>query len=110
MALWATALSSCAGSGQITNARICLEIPFKDGPEGACVWSQSHKTELVNKDAWKAQRPTMLMIDAKSWTEIKKDWLRACRVAGPDCNLQVDSVDRVIRAIDELAKKFIPLP
>jgi len=52
----------------------------------------------------------MLMIDAKSWTEIKKDWLQACRVAGPDCNLQVDSVDKVIRAIDEMAKKLIPLP
>lgn len=52
----------------------------------------------------------MLMIDAKSWTDIKTDWLKACRVAGPDCNLTVQSVDTVIRAIDDLAKKFIPLP
>ena len=44
----------------------------------------------------------MLMIDAKSWTEIKKDWLKACRIAGPNCNAQVDSVDAVIQALDKI--------
>lgn len=102
----ALGLSACAG-GPVTNARICAEIPFVDGPEGACMWTVSRKTELVNADDWKKARPKMLMIDAKSWTEIKKDWLKACRIAGPKCNVQVDSVDSVIKAIDSIASKVL---
>lgn len=108
--LLATALnlSACAGSGKITNARICAEIPFRDGPEGACVWTVSRKTELVNAKDWAEQRPLMLMIDAKSWTEIKKDWLKACRIAGPECNVYVQSVDSVIQAIDKVVETMLP--
>ena len=99
-------LSACAG-GPVTNARICSEIPFLDGPEGACVWTVSRKTELVSAPEWAKQRPTMLMIDAKSWTEIKKDWLKACRMAGPDCNVAVDSVDKVVKALDSIASQVM---
>ena len=107
LALWVVlSLSGCAGN-TVTNARVCAEIPFLDGPEGACVWTVSQKTELVNATEWRKQRPTMLMIDAKSWTEIKRDWLRACRLAGPDCNVHVDSVDRVIKALDEIASQVL---
>lgn len=102
-------LVSCAGSGQITNARICIEIPFIDGPEGACNWTVTPKPQLVNAADWKIQRKTMLMIDAVSWTQIKLDWLKACRVAGPDCNIQVDSVDSVITALDAILKDASPL-
>lgn len=102
----ALSLSACAG-GPVTNARVCAEIPFLDGPEGACVWTVTQKTELINAEAWRKQRPTMLMIDAKSWTEIKKDWLKACRIAGPDCNVQVDSVDRVVKALDSIAGQVL---
>ena len=98
-------ISGCA-SGPVTNARVCAEIPFLDGPEGACVWTVTQKTELVNAQTWASQRPLMLMIDAKSWTEIKKDWLKACRLAGSTCNVQVDSIDRVIKGLDEMVKKF----
>jgi len=80
-----------------------------DGAEGACVWSQSHKKELVNASDWKLQRPTMLMIDAKSWTDIKLDWLKACRIAGPDCNVAVKSVDDVIQALDKILKTVMPV-
>jgi len=103
----ALVISACAG-GPVTNARICAEIPFIDGPEGACVWTVTQKTELVNATEWSKQRPTMLMIDAKSWTEIKKDWLKACHLAGPDCNVAVDSVDKVIRALDEMVRQIQP--
>lgn len=91
----------CA-SKPVTNARICAEIPFLDGAEGACVWTVTQKTELIDAETWAAQRPFMLMIDAKSWTEIKKDWLKACRIAGPDCNVQVESVDSVIKSLDKI--------
>lgn len=95
-------LSGCAG-GPVTNARICSEIPFIDGPEGACVWTVTRKQELIGAKEWAEKRPKMLMIDAQSWTEIKKDWLKACRMAGPDCNVAVDSVDSVIKALDKVA-------
>lgn len=109
MVLLALNLSSCAGSGRITNARICAEIPFRDGPEGACVWTVSRKTELVDAKDWAKQRPLMLMIDAKSWTEIKKDWLKACRTAGSECNVHVQNVDYVIQAIDKVVGAMLPL-
>lgn len=86
-----------------------MEIPFLDGPEGACVWSQSHKQELIDAATWKQKRPTMLMIDADSWTNIKLDWLKACRIAGPDCNVAVQSVDDVIQALDKILKTVMPL-
>ena len=95
-------LTGCAG-GPVTNARICAEIPFIDGPEGACVWTVTRKSELIGSKEWVAKRPKMLMIDAQSWTEIKKDWLKACRMAGPDCNVTVDSVDKTIKALDSMA-------
>lgn len=94
----------------MTNARVCAEIPFVDGPEGACVWTVSQKTELVNAADWQKQRPFMLMIDAESWTDIKKDWLKACRLAGPDCNVAVDSVDKVVKALDQIAGAILKTP
>jgi len=89
---------------------VCLEIPFRDGPEGACANTVTHEKKLIGAEKWKSMRPFMIMIDADSWTEIKKDWLTACRMAGPDCNVAVNSVDKVVRDLDELAKKLIPRP
>lgn len=101
----ALSLSACAG-GPVTNARICAEIPFIDAPEGACQWTVTRKQELIGAEEWKKMRPKMLMIDATSWTEIKKDWLKGCRMAGPDCNVQVESVDSVIKKIDAMANQI----
>jgi hypothetical protein len=83
----------------VTNARICSEIPFQDGAEGACVWTVSRKTELIDSKKWSEMRPKMLMIDAHSWTEIKKDWLKACRAVGKNCNVEVQSVDTVVASL-----------
>lgn len=108
LVLLATALSSCATPGPVTNARVCAEIPFLDGPEGACVWTVTRKTELVPAAEWASERKLMLMIDARSWTDIKLDWLKACRIAGPNCNVQVQSVDSVIQALDAAVKALYP--
>lgn len=105
----ALTLSACAG-GPVTNARICAEIPFIDGPEAACQWTVTRKQELIGAAEWKLKRPKMLMIDAQSWTEIKKDWLKACRMAGPDCNVAVDSVDAVIKSLDKIAGSVLKTP
>ena len=103
-------LSSCAHNGPITPGEICVEIPFIDAPEGACVHTVNRKASLVSAEKWKERRKTMLMIDSKYWTEIKKDWLKACRYAGPQCNVMVDSIEQIIRSMDAVAKKLIPLP
>lgn len=86
-----------------------MEIPFLDGPEGACVHTVNRKAAIVPAKEWADRRKIMLMIDARYWTEIKKDWLKACRIAGPDCNVQVNSVDTVIQELDKAAKKLFPL-
>lgn len=80
-----------------------------DGAEGACAETVTHKTRLIKASEWEKTRPFMLMISAKSWTQIKKDWLEGCRMAGPNCNVQVESVEKVIRALDEMAKRLLPL-
>lgn len=71
------------------------------------MWTVSRKQELISAKDWAEKRPKMLMIDAQSWTEIKKDWLKACRMAGPDCNVAVDSVDSVVKALDAIASQVL---
>jgi len=100
------AISACAGS-PVTNARICAEIPFLDGPEAACVWTVSQKKEFIGAKEWAQKRPKMLMIDAQSWTNIKTDWLKACRKVGAKCDVQVDSVDSVIQGLDKISEKIL---
>lgn len=94
--------TGCATT-EIPNVRLCAEIPFIDAPEGACIWTVTHKEEIITPGKWKELRPYMLMLDPDGWAAIKKNWLEACRIAGPDCNVQVDSVEKVIRALDALA-------
>ncbi len=103
----ALALNSCASPGKITNAEICIPIPFVDGEEGACIMTVTREKRLVNKEQWAKEKPFMLMINAKYWTDIKKDWIQTCRYAGPKCNVQVESVDNAIRLIDDLAKRIL---
>lgn len=101
----ALVISGCASSGGVTSVDPCVEIPFVDGAEGACTNTVTHKSYLVPADKWKEMRPKMIMIRSSDWTKIKVDWLKACRIAGPDCPVMVDSVDKVIRQLDQLASK-----
>lgn len=100
------ALSGCAGA-PVTKVNICSEIPFLDGPEGACANTVTRESKLISAEDWKKMRPYMLMIHVDDWSAIRKDWLRACRIAGPDCNVQVESVDKVIKAIDKIVKSIV---
>lgn len=104
----ALVLASCSHGGPIVPGEIFLEIPFEDGAEGAGIDVISRKTRLVPTDEWERMRPYMLMIHAKYWTEIKKSWLKACRLVGPECNVQVESVDKVILALDAILKNVFP--
>lgn len=94
-------LSGCA-NGPVTEVEPCVEIPFIDAPEGACTNTVTQKAYLVSAADWKKERPTMIMLRARDWTKIKKDWLKACRIAGPNCNVQVQTVDDAIRKLDQI--------
>lgn len=106
----ALALSSCAHNGPVSKAELCLEIPFVDGAEAACAHTITRKTRLIGAKEWKEERPYYLMIHAKYWTDIKLDWLKACRLAGPDCNVAVKSIDDLIQALDKILKQVLPKP
>lgn len=99
-------LVGCA-SAEIPKIKMHAEIPFLDGPEGVWVETVTHKKGTINSLEWKKKRPTMIMIDPEGWTVIKKNWLEACRAAGDNCNVQVDSIDKVILKLDELAREVL---
>ena len=93
-------INACTLPARITDVDICIEIPFLDGPEGACTNSVKGKSYLVSHEKWTKMRPGMLMLDAKHWTKIKLDWLKACRMAKRDgakkCNIQLKSIDKAV--------------
>jgi hypothetical protein len=59
---------------------------------------------------WEAKRPYLLCVDDQGWADIKLQWLQSCRIAGPDCNLKVESIDKLVRELDEIAKKVMVIP
>lgn len=79
-----------------------------DAPEGVCVDTVTRVARHIPAAEWKKMRPFMLMVNAKYWTNIKIDWLKACRIAGPNCNVQVDSVDSAIQKLDQILKELFP--
>lgn len=109
MVLWATLLG-CSSAGKITQVEPCVEIPFIDGPEGACTNNVTHKSYLVNADEWAKQRPKMIMLRGSDWTKIKLDWLKGCRMLvrdGKSCEVALDSIDKAIQTLDQMASKLI---
>lgn len=99
-------LVACATT-EIPNVKVYKEIPFLDAAEGVYVETLSGQEGLVNANDWAAKRPYMLMLDPEGWTEIKKKWLEACRYAGDECNMEVESIDKVIRLLDSIARAVI---
>lgn len=85
---------------------MCVEIPFVDGAEGACAWTVKGKSHLVTQEDWNKIKPTMIMIESKYWSEIKLQWMKACRVAGAECNVALDSVDKTIKNLDVLLNQY----
>lgn len=99
-------LSACS-TVQIPNVKIHAEIPFQDGAEAAFIETVSHEKGIIPNHQWEAQRPYMLMIHIDDWSEIKKSWYSACRIAGPKCNVAVDSIDGIVRQLDGLARQVM---
>lgn len=99
-------LSGCATGRGVVEVHPCIEIPFKDGPEGACTNTVNHQAYLVPHDKWIKLRPTMIMLRASDWTKIKRDWLKGCRMLTQNdkkCNVAVDSIDRAVRQLSSIA-------
>lgn len=100
------ALSSCSGF-KITKGDICKEIPFIDAPEGYCATNTHPVTSKhIPAKEWADFRTTALMISPEFYTEIKKNWLKACR-KDEECVKQLHSIDSVIQALDQLTKRII---
>lgn len=101
-------LSSCALTGStVPSVEVCVEIPFTDAPEGACVNTTTRKVRVVDAKTWALRRRTMVMVDSKDWSKIKLEWKKACRVAGEQCNIQLDSVDRMIKGLDNILETVL---
>ena len=101
-------LSSCAlTGGTVPSVEVCVEIPFVDAPEGACVNTTTHKIRLIDAKNWALRRRTMVMVDSKDWSKIKLEWKKACRVAGEQCNIQLESVDRMIQGLDQVVEMIL---
>lgn len=89
------------------SVEVCVEIPFVDAPEGACVNTTTHKVRLIDSKTWALRRRTMVMVDSKDWSKIKLEWKKACRVAGEQCNIQLESVDRMINGLDQVVEMIL---
>lgn len=77
-----------------------------DGAEGACSTTVSRKKYIIPKDEWKEKRPKMIMVEAKNWSIIKLEWKKQCRVLGDECNVMLESVDKMINGLDNILKQY----
>ncbi len=106
LALLVMVIPACQTSS-IPNGEVCMEIPFVDAPEGACIETVTHKESLIGAAEWAKRKPFMLSIGPEFWAKIKTNWLEACRMAGPDCTTQVDSIAGLIEKLDKIAGAVI---
>lgn len=90
----------------IPDIEICAEIPFQDGPEGACATNLSKKTRIIPTQEWVESRPTMIMISAENYSAIKISWKKACRAFKANCDHEMKSIDDIIRGLDEILKEI----
>lgn len=108
LSLTSVLLSSCALTGStVPSVEVCVEIPFVDAPEGACVNTITQNVRLIDAKTWALRRRTMVMVDSKDWSKIKLEWKKACRVAGEQCNIQLESVDRMIQGLDNVLEVLL---
>lgn len=94
-------------STQIPNVTFYAEIPFKDCPEGVFVESLTKKTGMISCADWAKKRPLMIMVDPDGKKKIFGQWSEACRYAGGDCNVQLDSVRTTVEALDKIAERVL---
>lgn len=56
-------------------------------------------------DEWEKLKPELLCIDASGWRAIKENWLKACVLSGKNCNVQIQTIDQIVRQLDAIAKQ-----
>lgn len=101
-------LFGCGHNQKIPNVAVYRELPFGPGEDEALeVWTLKDDYRIVEPEEWARIRPYMLMIPPQTWSEIKKGWLSACRIAGPNCTHEVESVDKFVKHLDDIVKGFV---
>lgn len=109
-------VSACAT--KIPNVRVYKPIPFKcatangvvyECPEAVFVDSLTHKEGWLNTKQTAEKIPYWIALDPEGWTSIKNQWYEACRYARDKngCTAQVESVDKLIRLLDDIARQMI---
>lgn len=89
------------------NIRFYAEIPFRDCAEGVYVESVSRLKGFIPCKEWTRKRPFMIMIDPDGKKEIFKQWNKACRYAGEDCEIQLKSVMEMAEKLDKIAETIL---
>lgn len=82
---------------------IYKELPFSG--KALEVYTVSDKYRILEKSEWDAIRPWGLVIMPQGWAEIKKSWLRACLIAGRQCQQHVEAVGDFVDYLDNLFEK-----
>lgn len=99
-------LSACAGF-KITKGEVCKEIPFVDAPEGVCATNTYPvKSRWLPANEWTKFKVEALMISPEFWTEIKKNWLKACR-QDDDCVKELETIDSAIQQLNNLGNSVL---
>lgn len=93
----------------IPDVAVYRELPFGDEPEALEVWTLRDDYKILPTEVWLEMRPYMLMIPPETWTAIKKSWLKACIMAGPDCEQEMQSIDNFIKQLDGIVEKAMSL-
>ena len=82
---------------------ICAEINLG---KGYCVNTIKNEEYEISDEkpfkgkTWWELRPTMIMVPADSWKEIKSFIIRVCKMTGK-CNTNITDWERTVKAIDE---------
>lgn len=95
----------------VPNIEVYKEIPFIDAPEGVGIETLTRKERLISAEEWAAKQPVLMCVDDKGWAAIQKGWLAACRYAGKECAVEVETVATMIKELDKIAEtvyKAIP--
>lgn len=97
----------CQGITKIPDTKFYAEIPFVDCPEGVSISVLTRKRTWYSCEEWKKRRPYMVMVDPEGKAQIFQQWYEACRWAGKNCNVQLNSVMNTVQKLDKLTETVL---
>lgn len=109
--LLAVLISGCSVKDIVPDVHVYKEIPFVDCPEAVSVSTVTRKEQVLTCEQWKKKRPYVVAIDPEGWEKIKLSWLKACRYGKEkECNVALESVDKLITDLDNITRTLVPKP